>query len=102
MGCVLLIEIPDPDRRDVLLKKWLRLPYHLYVKFEDGTRVGASFDERQIGETRLSSVQYLKFDTSGRMPVAIGCDLEEYCHENTLTAEQAVALQADLVDPANA
>ena len=34
-----------------------------------------TWDDRQIGETRLSSVQYLKFDTKGETPVAIGCRL---------------------------
>ncbi len=58
----------------------------------------ASFDERQVGDTRLSSVQYLKFPVGGRVPVAIGCDLDdpEVRAETTLTAAQHRALASDL------
>ena len=50
------------------------LPMHLYLKLEDETRIGATFDERQIGDGRLSSVQYIKFNTKGKVPAAIGSD----------------------------
>ena len=60
MGCTLLIEIDDPDEREEKLTQWLELPKHLYLSLEDETRIMASFDERQIGDARLSSVQYIK------------------------------------------
>jgi hypothetical protein len=49
-----------------------------------------------VGEERLSSVQYLKFDVRGRVPVAAGADLPALTLEVALTAEQREALRQDL------
>ena len=98
LGCTLLIEIDDPAARAVRLAKWLSLPRHLYAKLEDGEKVRPTFDERQVGDRRLSAVQYLRFPLGGRVPVAIGCDLDdaEVCAEATLTPVQRQALASDL------
>ena len=98
LGCTLLIEIDDAEVRDVKLRRWLPLPSHLYLVVEGGERVGATFDERQVGTDRVSSVQYLTFDTQGRVPVAIGCAMDDpdVGVEVTLTDEQREALAADL------
>lgn len=100
VGCTLLIEIDDPVERTRKLTEWRDLPRHLYVAVEDGaadaTRVRASFDERQIGDERLSSVQYLKFDTRGAVPVSVGSDHPGLRAETKLTPEQRRALEADL------
>jgi len=95
-GCTLLIEIDDPAIRDVKLKEWWRLPEKMYLLLEDGTRVWATFDERQRGDDRVSSVQYMKFNTGGRVPVAAGVDLPTLKAETSLTAEQREALREDL------
>ena len=97
LGCTLLIEIDDPDERDEKLTQWLELPKYLYLSLEDETRIMASFDERQIGDARLSSVQYIKFNTGGETPVAIGSDLPLFKAETTLTADQKKALSEDLL-----
>ncbi len=96
LGATLLIELPDPAERDVKLRAWLDLPRHLYLALEDGTHVRPSFDARQVGADRLSSVQYLKFDVRGRTPVAAGSDLPQLVGETPLTPEQRDALAADL------
>lgn len=96
LGCTLLIEIDDPQRRDALLREWIELPAHLFAELEDGTRVQAQYDERQIGEGRLSSVQYLKFPCGGRVPVALGSDLPALLIRTELTPEQREALAEDL------
>jgi hypothetical protein len=98
LGCTLLIEVDDPAGRAEKLARWLELPRRLYAKLEDGTKVRAAFDERQVGDARLSSVQYLKFPVGGRTPVAIGCDIDdpEVRGETALTPEQRAALAADL------
>ena len=98
IGCTLLIEIGDPAERADKLSRWLSLPQALYAELPDGTRVRATSDERQIGETRLSSVQYLRFPVGGLAPVAIGCDLDdpEACGHTNLTPEQRAALAEDL------
>ena len=96
LGCTLLIEIDDPEVRAVKLRAWMELPWHLYVKLEDGSKAYARFDERQVGEERVSSVHYLKFDTRGRTPVAVGCDLPDCECETALSAAQRAALARDL------
>ena len=97
LGCTLLIEIDDSEERQEKLIQWLDLPDHLYLSLEDGSRISASFDERQIGDSRLSSVQYIKFNTGGKTPVAIGSDLPLLEAETTFTAEQQKALSEDLL-----
>ena len=97
LGCTLLIEIDDSEERQEKLIQWLDLPNHLYLSLEDGSRIRASFDERQIGDSRLSSVQYIKFDTGGKTPFAIGSDLPLLKAETTLTVEQQKALSEDLL-----
>jgi len=96
LGCTLLIEIEDPALRDRKLREWWRLPEKLYVVLENGSRIAARFDERQRGEGRLSSVQYLKFKTNGSAPVAAGVDLGDLRIETPLTHDQREALRADL------
>ena len=96
LGCTLLIEIDDPAIRDEKLRAWWQLPEKIYVLVEDGERVSATFDERQRDERRLSSVQYLKFDTKGRAPVAVGVHSPELQLETRLTTDQIEALRTDL------
>jgi Protein of unknown function (DUF3501) len=98
LGCTLLIEIDDPAVRNVKLKEWWSLPEKIYLLLEDGTRIRASFDERQRGEDQVSSVQYLKFNTGGRVPVAAGVDLPELQAETKLKDEQRKALWEDLTN----
>ena len=99
LGATLLIEIDDPAERDRCLRAWLELPWHVYVEVPSPgghERVYARFDPRQIGEERLSSVHYIKFATGGRVPRAVGVDLQGLEAETVLTAEQAAALARDL------
>jgi hypothetical protein len=98
LGCTLLVEIDDPAARATKLGEWLELPKHLYVKRPDGTKVRPTYDERQVGEERVSSVQYLKFEVGARAPVAMGCDHADPLlhHETKLSDAQGAALQKDL------
>ena len=98
LGCTLLIELDDPAVRAEKLVRWVDLPQHLYAKLADGTTARPTFDPRQVGEGRLSSVQYLKFAVGAQVPVAIGCDDAdpELRHETTLTDAQKASLQRDL------
>ncbi|MEZ4474855.1 MAG: DUF3501 family protein [bacterium] len=98
LGCTLLIEIDDVNGRAEKLTAWQGLNGHLYLERADGTRVRPTWDERQVGEERLSAVQYLKFPVGPEAPVAIGCDFpdEEVRGRTALTAEQRDALGADL------
>jgi Protein of unknown function (DUF3501) len=96
LGCTLLIEIDDPAERAAKLGEWYELPFHLYARLEDGTKVRPTFDEAQRGDGRLSSVQYLKFPVQERVPVAVGADLPGLEVDATLTAAQRAALADDL------
>lgn len=96
LGCTLLIELEDPAERNEKLRAWRDLPGHLYLLLEDGERVRASFDHRQMDDARLSSVQFLKFPTRGRAPVALGVDHPRLTLEARLNPEQAAALRSDL------
>jgi hypothetical protein len=96
LGATLLIEIEEVAARDQKLREWIDLPQHIYAKLDDGTKVPARFDDRQIGDGRLSSVHYIKFDVKGRAPVAIGCDLPALKAEAALTEPQRQALESDL------
>jgi hypothetical protein len=98
LGCTLLIGIDDPTERAAKLGQWLALPRHVYAELADGTRVRASFDPRQVGDDRLSSVQYLKLAVGEAAPVAIGVDLPGLTVHQVLTAEQRSALADDLAD----
>ena len=98
LGCTLLIEIETEAERNMRLKEWLPLPKHLYLRLENGQKIRADYDPRQVGDSRLSSVQYLQFDTGGQVPVAIGTDFDKLFLEVELSAEQKAALGRDLSD----
>ncbi len=96
LGCTLLIEIDDPAHRDVKLREWLTLPQHVYAELESGERVRATFDSRQVGGDRVSSVQFLKFALAGRPAVAFGIDHPALDVRVVLTGPQRQALSDDL------
>lgn len=98
LGCTLLVEIDDVAERALRLPEWTALPRHVYVRFEDGSRVYARFDERQVDPHKLSSVQYLKFACQGKTPVAVGTDFPPLATEAILTESQRRALAEDLSD----
>ena len=102
LGCTLLIEIEDPKQRDEKLHDWWELPERIYLLHEDGSRVYASFDARQRGDGRVSSVQYLKFAAGDRVPVGAGVDLPGLRDEIRFSSETRRALADDLegVEPA--
>ena len=96
LGCTLLIEITDALQRDIVLRKWLTLPQHLYLRTSADTRVRARYDPAQIGTDRLSSVQYLLFECGAHAPVAIGLDMPGMEIEVALSDAQRSALAEDL------
>ena len=96
LGCVLLIEIADANERLQKLKDWLGLQEKVYLTLDSGERIYAEWDKRQIDEEKLSSVQYLKFNTSGNSPKAIGVDHPGLQDEVELSDKQREALTEDL------
>ena len=98
IGCTLLIGIDDEAERDEKLQAWLGLNDHIYAAMPDGTRIKPTWDPRQVGDARLSSVQYLAFALGSQPPRAIGIDLEGAQAETELSESQREALQADLTE----
>ena len=96
LGATLLVEIVDAAERKDKLARWWALPEHLHLVLADGSRVPASFDQRQRGDGALSSVQYLKFDVKGQVPIAAACDLAGAAAEARLSDAQRAALADDL------
>jgi len=97
LGCTLLIEIDDAAERNEKLRAWLSLPEHLYLKLEGAGEARALWDKAQVGDTRLSSVQYIKFRVGAHAPLAIGCDHPALQLEVPLSPEQRQTLAADLL-----
>ncbi len=96
LGCTLLIGIDDEAERDRKLHAWLGLLEHVFLRTADGTRVGATWDPRQVGDSRLSAVQYLRFAVGASAPVAVEIAFGELRYEVQLSEDQRRALQADL------
>lgn len=95
LGCTLLIEIDDEEARKKLLTAWLDLPKHLYIRTDSGRKVRATWDDAQVGDDRLSSVQYLKFELGADAPVAMGADHPKLSVDVELTTGQREALTHD-------
>jgi hypothetical protein len=96
LGCTLLIEIPDPADRDLLLRRWRDLPEHIFLACTDGARIQARFDPAQMSEDKLSSVQFLKFELGRRSPAALVSDHPDLRAETILDAPTREALRSDL------
>jgi hypothetical protein len=97
LGCTLLVEIPDAEKRPELLARWKGLPETIYLLTQSGVRVPAQFDPMQVGEKRISSVQYLKFKLGDQAPRGLGCAHPDLTAETLLTVEQTAALCQDLI-----
>ncbi len=98
LGAVLLVEIAEEARRPELLRAWRPLPGHLFAVSGDGRRAAATFDMAQVGDDRLSSVQYIRFPVGADVPARIVIDLEGLACDVALTLETRHALGEDL-DP---
>ncbi len=95
LACVLLIEIEAESDRKPLLESWMGLEKCIYLLDRKGNKIFAQHDPTQVGDRRLSAVQYLKFVIK-EPPVALGCTFGELAGEVELTKEQRNALEEDL------
>jgi hypothetical protein len=96
VGCTLLVGIDDEQLRDQKLHEWMGLNEHIYAKLPDGSFARPTWDPRQVGDTRLSSVQYLSFALGPEAPVAIGIEMPGIEAETQLSEAQRDALLGDL------
>ena len=95
LACVLLIEIEEESDRKPLLENWMGMEKCIYILDEVGNKIFAEHDPTQVGDRRLSAVQYLKFVIKEH-PIAIGCTFDELAGEIELTKEQRNALAGAL------
>ena len=95
LACVLLIEIEEESDRKPLLENWMGMEKCIYILDEVGNKIFAEHDPTQVGDRRLSAVQYLKFVIK-EPPIALGCTFDELAGEIELTKEQRNALAEDL------
>lgn len=96
IGCTLLVGIDDEALRDRKLQEWMGLNEHIYAKLPDGGLARPTWDPRQVGDTRLSSVQYLSFPLGPDAPVTVGIEMAGIEAETELSGAQREALRADL------
>ena len=98
LGATLLIAVQDTAEPDLRMTTWVDLPASLYARFDDGSQAFAQYDERQITDGRISTVQFLKFPCAGRTPIAFGTDFPALACEVPLTTVQRQALTTDLTE----
>lgn len=96
LGCTLLIGIENESERDEKLRAWKGLNEHIYARMPDGRVLRPTWDPRQVGEGRLSSVQYLAFAFGDQAPTALGIDMAGIEAETELSKGQREALHTDL------
>jgi hypothetical protein len=102
LSASLLIEYENQRERDVALKRLVGLDRHTWIEAA-GARTPAIFDGRQIGEIRLSAVQYLKFRLTPAQIDAwsqaakIVIDHPHYCAERVLSDPERAELAPDFV-----
>ncbi len=96
VGCTLLVGIDDEAERDVKLREWMGLNEHIYAKLQDGSLVRPTWDPPQVGDDRLSAVQYLSFAIGEEPPTAIGIGMPGIEAETELSDAQRDVLRHDL------
>ncbi len=96
LGCTLLIEIEDEQARPALLRAWRDLPGQVFLVLADGQTAPARWDETQMDEDRLSSVQFLRFPVGGGQPVGVRVTHPALAVEATFSPETRQALAQDL------
>jgi hypothetical protein len=64
LSATMLIEYSDARERDAALRELVGLERHLWLVL-DGRRERVRFDERQMGEDQISSVQFVRFPLGG-------------------------------------
>ena len=105
LSATLMFELPDEAERAPALTALRDFESHLRIDI-GGSAAAARFDRRQIGEDRLSSVQFVRFPLSrpqcdalrAGAPVRIASDHPAYAHATTIDAATSRALATDLED----
>jgi hypothetical protein len=108
LSATMLIEYSDAHERDAALSKLVGLERHLWIVI-DGRRERVRFDERQMGENQVSSVQFVRFPLGGldaaeflklaqADKVAVEIDHPNLSAQGAVTGPLAQALASDLAE----
>lgn len=106
LSATLMLEFPDDRERLEKLTALRDIESHLYLAIEGAGNAPAKFDRRQIGEERLSSVQFIRFPLTAAQrdalrneaPLRVVCDHAAYPQTADVDAASARAIAADLED----
>jgi len=81
LSATLMFEFPDEIERTEKLRALRNLESHLHLSIDGAGNAPAQFDRRQIGEDRLSSVQFIRFPltTAQRDALRAGAKLSVVC-----------------------
>jgi hypothetical protein len=107
LSATLMFEFPDEIERTQKLTALRDLESHLHLSIDGAGNAPAQFDRRQIGEDRLSSVQFIRFPltTAQRDALHAGAKLRvvsdhiAYLHIAELDPAAARAIASDLENP---
>jgi len=108
LSATMLIEYSDAHERDAALRELVGLERHLWLVL-DGRRERVRFDERQMGEDQISSVQFVRFPLGGldaaeflklaqADQVTVEIDHPKLSARAVLTGPLAHALASDLAE----
>ncbi|HEX3108239.1 MAG TPA: DUF3501 family protein, partial [Thermoanaerobaculia bacterium] len=106
LSATLMLEFPDDRERLEKLTALRDVESHLYLAIDGAGNAPAQFDRRQIGEDRLSSVQFVRFPLTPAQRDAlrkdaslrIVCDHPAYPHTVDVDTDSARAIASDLED----
>ena len=99
----LLIEIEDNEYRKIKLKELLGLENHIFLNV-NGKKNKATFDDKQLDQKRISSVQFIHFPLGEKISneflecnhVELSSTHPHYSYSSLLNNNQLKALRADL------
>lgn len=106
LSATLMIEFPDERERLEKLTALRNIESHLFLSIDGAGNAPAQFDRRQIGEDRLSSVQFIRFPLTPAQrkalrdgaPLRIVCDHPAYPQTVEVDSASVRAIASDIED----
>jgi hypothetical protein len=104
LSVTMLIEYETPEERATELTKLSGIDRHVWLQVGDASPVGATFDNAQMSDGRVSSVQYIRFTLSPAQQQALSAkgtvvrltiDHPAYQAQAVLSEDTRKALAAD-------
>jgi len=106
LSATLMISYETPEERSHHLQRLLGLDRHVWLRIGDTDPIAATFDRAQVSETRISSVQYIKWSIDDRRAeilasagsvVRIVIDHPHYGGQAVMSEETRAEIAGDLV-----